>query len=230
MKRFMKAIAVCALATGVAQAADQAQVRAHYLDMRMFGQDEMYDYFTAECLKAAPQRGPEMQQALATWRSENGAAIQRGAAAMNRLFPDMGKTEAEARAGIRKQHADSFAAEIAANPDRMCWRGLQNIRFAVPSELTGTTMTDRNLRHDVFKQAYAGAVSLSGCSDFDVIDARVTNDLGKGVSRRIEEVWTFKGCGKEQAATVMHGPAPAGGTNFVVSFPNPNPNPPPARP
>lgn len=222
MKRLAKAIVVCALVTGTAQAADQAEIRAHYLDMRMFGQDEMYDYFTDKCLEVAPQHGPAMQQALAKWRADNGAAIRTGAAAMTKYFPDIGKTEAEGRATIRKQHADGFAADFAANPDRMCWRGLQSIRYGVPSELTGTTLTDRNLRHDVFKQAYVGASGLSQCADFDAIDTRVTSDTGTGMSRRIEEAWTFKGCGKEQAATVVHGPAPGGGTNFVVSFPNPS--------
>ncbi|MDI9237809.1 hypothetical protein QLQ15_02645 [Lysobacter sp. LF1] len=221
MRSFVAILLGCVLSVGAAQAADQAEVRAHYLDMRVYGLDGMYDYFVDACRKAAPARAVEMEPALAAWRTEQGAAIERGGAAMGRLFPDMGKTDADRRATIHASNAKSFDAEIAADPDRSCWRALQSIRFSVPMEFSGTTLTDRNLRHDVFKQAFVGASALSGCRDFDALEASVVSDTGTGAERRIEERWLFKGCGKEQPATVTHGPAPAGGTNFVVSFKNP---------
>lgn len=220
MRRLIMALLVAGLSTG-AHAADPAEIREHYLDMRIYGQDGLYDYFTQSCLTAAPARAAEMQPALAAWRTEYGAVIERGRVAAARLYPDWGSTEEARRETLRKRHAETFDAEIAANPDRTCWRGLQSIRFGVPMVMTGTTLTDRNLRHDVFKQAFVGAAALGKCRDFDALDTHVASDTGTGAERRVEETWTFKGCGAQTVATVRHGPAPGGGSNFVVSFANP---------
>lgn len=199
----------------------QPEVRKDYMDVQTYTQGAMYGYLIEQCAQKAPARVPEMRQAEAAWRAENGEAVERGRAAVARLFPDIGRTEEERMAAMRRQYARIIDAGIAEDPDRACWRTLQSMRFAVPVEMSGTTLTDRNLRYDVFEQARVGVATLSGCRDFDVIETRVVSDIGSGAQRSIEEVWNFKGCGTEQAAKVRHGPAPGGGTNFVVSFDNP---------
>lgn len=219
--RSVKAVAVgvLVLVCGMSKAADQAEIRAHYLDMRTFAQSVQMDYLTQECLKVAPGQGALMQAALVQWRAENGEAAIRGSDAALRLMPDAGKTPAEQASIIREDAVASFAPELASAPEKTCQRGLNGIRFSVPVEMRGDTLADRNLRYDIYKQAYVPTAGLMRCMDLDAIETHVVSDKGAGADRVIEESWTMHGCGKEQMATVVYAPA-AGGTSVVVSFPN----------
>jgi hypothetical protein len=219
--RSVKAVAVgmLVLVCGVSRAADQAEIKAHYLDMRTYAQSVHIHYLTQECLKVAPVQGALMQAELVQWRTENGEAAIRGSDAMLRLMPDAGKTPAEQASMIRESAVGMFAPDLASMPEKTCKRGLNGIRFNVPVDMRGDTLADRNLRYDIFKQAYAPAAGLMQCPDLEAIETHVVSDKGTSGDRVIEESWIMRGCGKEQRATVVYGPS-AGKTSLVVSFPN----------
>ena len=212
-------LGVLMLSCGLSHAADPGSLKENYLDLRTYMQSVQMGYLTEQCLKAAPAQGALMQSAMVQWRVENGDSERRGSVAALRFLPDMGKTSEEQADAIRAQAVSTFAAELASTPDMTCRRGLNGIRFNIPVEIHGATLADRNLRYDIFKQAVVPWMDLMQCTDFDALEAQVVSDKGTGAERVIEERWTLRGCGRQQAATITFGPS-LGGTGFVVAFPN----------
>ncbi|PTA71465.1 MULTISPECIES: hypothetical protein [unclassified Stenotrophomonas] len=187
-------------------------------DLKTFFQSEQIDYVTGQCLQRSPELGKQMQTASTQWRRDNADAAQRGSDAALKLYPQLGADIATQRSRVREQTATQLEAGLASNPRTSCQQALNGIRFNVPLEMQGPTLTSPALRADIFKQASTGAATLLDCTALQSIQTEVVSDAGSGAQRRIQERWTFKGCDKSVAASVHYAPD-QGGTSLVVGFP-----------
>ncbi|MCW2066571.1 UNVERIFIED_ORG: hypothetical protein M2420_001924 [Stenotrophomonas maltophilia] len=212
------AMAMAGMSGFSAHAVDAAAVAPHRQDLKTFFQSEQIDYMTGQCLQHSPELGWQMQSAAQQWRQDNAAATQRGSDAALKLYPQLGEDIATQRSRVRQQSAKQTEAELAADPQTACRQALNGIRFNVPLEMQGPTLTSPVLRADIFKQASSGAAILLDCTALQSIQTEVISDGGSGSQRRIEERWSFKGCDRTIAAAVHYAPA-EGGTSLVVSFP-----------
>lgn len=215
------AIAMSGLSGLAAHAMEAAAPATPLQDLKTFFQSEQIDYMTGQCLQRSPELGKQMQSASSQWRQDNAVAVQRGSDAALKLYPQMGGDMATQRSRIREQSAAQLETGLVADPQAACQQALNGIRFNVPVEMQGTTLTSPALRADIFKQASAGALIQLDCTAPQSIHTDVVSDRGSGSQRRIEERWTFKGCDRTVAATVHYAPA-EGGTSLVVSFPGPS--------
>ncbi len=214
MKMRFAAFAAAMLLQAPAGAADQAEIMAHYLDMRAFTQSVQSGYVAGQCAEKLPANAEEIRATLRQWQTENGAAVERGRVAAERLMPEL--NEPHVLAETRK----AFDPQLAADAPKICKYVVNNLRYGVPLAFSGKTLTDRNLRHDIWKQLYPASVSLMSCQDLDSIQTDVTSETGTGQQRKIVERWVVSGCGKSREATISHQPAEGGGTTFVVGFEN----------
>lgn len=212
------AMAMVGMSGFSAHAVDAAAIAPHRQDLKTFFQSEQIDYLTGQCMQRSPELGRQMQSAAQQWRQDNAAATQRGSDAALKLYPDLGGDIATQRSRVRQQSATALEPGLVADPQVACQQALNGIRFNVPVEMQGPTLTSAMLRADIFKQAYQGAANLLNCDTLQSIQTDVVSDAGGGPQRRIEERWTFKGCDRSIAAAVHYAPA-EGGTSLVVSFP-----------
>lgn len=212
------AVAMIGMTLGGAHAADTVAVAPDRQDVLAFVMAEQRQYVLEQCLQRAPQTGAQLQAALQQWTADNAAAAARGSVAALTLIPDMGKDGAAQRASIRAHLARDLGPTIEADPAMACQRALNGIRFNVPLQMTGQTLTDPTLRTDIFARAYPVASATLGCTALESIDTEVTSDSGPGADRQVQERWTFKGCGKAQPLDVRYSPGNTG-TPFVVSLP-----------
>ncbi|PZS90417.1 hypothetical protein [Stenotrophomonas maltophilia] len=187
-------------------------------DLKTFFQSEQIDYVTGQCLQRSPELGKQMQTASTQWRHDNADAAQRGSDAALKLYPQLGTDIAMQRSRVREQTSKQLEAGLASDPRTACQQALNGIRFNVPLEMQGPTLTSPALRADIFKQASTGAATLLNCTALQSIQTEVVSDTGSGSQRRIQERWTFKGCDRTVATAVHYAPA-EGGTSLVVSFP-----------
>lgn len=192
---------------------------ARQMEVNVFYRSIQYDVVTRACLKYDAADSARMTDILAQWRAENADAIDRGRRAAPQVNPRYGKTEQEQ---LAKQHEllSGLDSTIRAEATTTCRRAQSMMQTALPVPMTGTTLTDKPLRFDIYKQAANSLAAMQGCRTFDSVATSVVSDRGTGPHRVVEERWVMNGCGKAVPAFVSYSPGATGGTNFVVRFEN----------